>query len=441
MRKALVAIFLVFSLCTFALEHIKCVLASGDSATVLYHDGDTLLLFQRNPLVEITGLYGEVTVYQYPDTNKIAFETSNVEAYNEFYPEHAQGYLLKQNGIREVFYAFDYDSLRVQIDAITVVPTCENTQLLLDGVIPSMQYRTPYGLKDYPRQCRVTYMNAKWSSESNSWVDSLAVEVVDYASAITIGSTPVVTDVYIYDLLQDSIGIVGDSLQTVISQPVAIKAHPQAVVTTRGKDGEITNEVERPTDTENTIKRSAPLEIEFRANALNADYYTWEIYKGSEPLLKRNEAQHKYVFDEPGVYSAKVTISNIHGCEYVSDDFDISVSESMLIVPNVFTPNGDHTNDEFRVVYRSIKEFHCWVYNRWGHLVYEWTDPAKGWDGNIGGRPAPEGAYYYVIRALGTDAETGYMGKPKYTKKLKKGEMPIGVYQLSGDINLLRGGK
>jgi hypothetical protein len=45
-----------------------------------------------------------------------------------------------------------------------------------------------------------------------------------------------------------------------------------------------------------------------------------------------------------------------------------------------------------------------------------------------------------VIRALGTDAEPGaeYLAKPKYNKLKKKQELPIGVYQLSGDINLLR---
>jgi gliding motility-associated-like protein len=94
----------------------------------------------------------------------------------------------------------------------------------------------------------------------------------------------------------------------------------------------------------------------------------------------------------------------------------------MLLVPNVFTPNGDGANDEFRVVYRSIKEFHCWVYNRWGMLVYQWSDPAKGWDGTIGGRPAAEGAYFYVIRALGTDADENakYTLKPVYKKQKEK---------------------
>ena len=114
----------------------------------------------------------------------------------------------------------------------------------------------------------------------------------------------------------------------------------------------------------------------------------------------------------------------------------------MLLVPNVFTPNGDGKNDEFRVLYRSIKEYHIWVYNRWGKLVYESQDPAKGWDGTINNHPAAEGAYFYVIRALGTDAAANaeYRTKAAYKRaKDKADEAIIGVYQLSGDINLLRG--
>jgi gliding motility-associated-like protein len=102
-------------------------------------------------------------------------------------------------------------------------------------------------------------------------------------------------------------------------------------------------------------------------------------------------------------------------------------------------------NDEFRVAYRSLKEFHIWVYNRWGKLVYESTDPAKGWDGTINGRPAAEGAYFYVVRAKGTDADkyAEYIGlKATYNKKkLEADKSVIGIYQMSGDINLIRGSR
>ena len=398
---------------------------------LLLHDGNTLLLFQQiDKNAEIKSKIGLIDWYQLPDT--ITPITSGTDY---LYPEHGVGYMIKNGNEREYFWVFDYDSIRLQITNATATLTCENTTINLLGNIPELQYTTPHGVTNtYPRTCQVIYLDQQWFE--NQWIDSIATTTVDLQNTLVVGASPVATDFTIVDSLATLFHLPGDSIHTDIYDPIALKAHPQAIVTTRPNDK--SNEVERPVDPVTLIKRSAPLEISFKANALNTDYFKWELYKGSELILTRNEAQHKYTFEEPGNYRVTLTMSNSHGCEYKSEDFDISVSESMLQVPNVFTPNGDGTHDEFRVVYRSIKEFHCWVYNRWGHKVYEWTDPAKGWDGTIHGKPAAAGAYYYVIRALGTDADSDYISKPSYSKKMKKGELPVGVYQLSGDINLLR---
>ena len=286
-------------------------------------------------------------------------------------------------------------------------------------------------------------MSAAWSEDTEMWVDSVAIEELTLEQEMTVAASPVVTDYAISDMLAEQLGVAADTLRSPVYQPVALKAHPVTITTTRGKQGEMSNEVNRPYSPDDVLNMSAPLEVLFKANGLHAEYYQWKLYKGSSLMLTRSDAEHRYTFTDKGNYRAVVAISNSN-CQLDSVEFTISVSESMVVVPNVFTPNGDGTNDEFRVVYRSLKEFHCWVYNRWGHLVYEWSDPAKGWDGTIGGRPAAEGAYFYVIRALGTDADENakYTIKPVYNSKLKKqDEALIGVYQLSGSINLLRGGK
>ena len=424
MRKfVLVVISVIFSVLSYALN-VECV----GNAEQLVNDGDTIFLFENNP--EIKSKIGMIDWYRLPDTI-----TAVQSGTDYLYPEHGAGYMIKNGATREYFWVFDYDSLRVQIDNITAKLTCENTELTIDGKIPSMQYHNVVGkLCEYVRLCQVIYLDKQWVTDG--WIDSTAVTQTTLQSTINVGASPVATDFTIVEHLAVLLEIASDSIRTITYDPVALKAHPQALVTTRPNDK--SNEVERPVDPETLIRRSAPLEVEFKANALNTEYYKWTLYQGSEEFLTRNEAQHKYNFQQPGNYRASLEMTNSHGCSCQSEDFDISVSESMLVVPNVFTPNGDGVHDEFRVVYRSLKEFHCWIYNRWGHLVYKWDDPAKGWDGTIHGRPAAAGAYYYVIRALGTDADVDYMSKPKYSKKLKKGELPMGVYQLSGDINLLR---
>ena len=435
MKKSILLLILtVFSVVSYAL-HVECV----GKATLLTHDGDTLLVFASAPELKTLNSVGEVDWYRLPDTI-----TPVQTGTNYFYPEHGEGYMVKVGAERDVFWVFDYEQLRPTISLIEAELDCERTMLHLEGELPKISYTRLSGKQmTYPRNCHVEYMSAAWSEDTEMWVDSVAIEELTLEQEMTVAASPVATDYAISDMLAEQLGVAADTLRSPVYQPVALKAHPVTITTTRGKQGEMSNEVNRPYSPDDVLNMSAPLEVLFKANGLNAEYYQWKLYKGSSLMLTRSDAEHRYTFTDKGNYRAVVAISNSH-CQLDSVEFTISISESMVVVPNVFTPNGDGTNDEFRVVYRSLKEFHCWVYNRWGHLVYEWSDPAKGWDGTIGGRPAAEGAYFYVIRALGTDADENakYTIKPVYNSKLKKqDEALIGVYQLSGSINLLRGGK
>lgn len=437
-------ILFVLTLCMVSVSYAQYVECVGN-AVLLENDGNTLFVFEKNPELKTKTSVGNVAWYSYPDTTQLIQASSDyLDSYNGL--EHGKGYMIKKDNMREVFWVFDYDSLRVQMrvqdNAVTAELTCENTVLTIDGTIPPFQYYNQNGkLTTYPRMCRITYQDAMWGGES--WVDSVAVSEQELASTMTVSASPVTTDYAIADALAMQLGLQDDTLYSDVYEPIALKAYPQTITTTRGKQGEKSNEVNRPYTPDDVVNMSAPLEVLFKSNGLNADFYQWKLYKGSELIITRNDAEHRYTFMDKGNYRAVVVVSN-HDCQLDSMAFDISVSESMLLVPNVFTPNGDGANDEFRVVYRSIKEFQCWVYNRWGHQVFHSDNPDEGWDGTIGGRPAAEGAYFYVIRALGTDADENakYTLKPVYKKqKEKQDESLLGVYQLSGSINLLRGGK
>ena len=70
-----------------------------------------------------------------------------------------------------------------------------------------------------------------------------------------------------------------------------------------------------------------------------------------------------------------------------------------IIIPNVFTPNGDGKNDIFYFTIRGAQCFHCIIYNRWGIQVYQLNNINSGWDGKIQqtGELAADGTYYYLI--------------------------------------------
>jgi len=85
----------------------------------------------------------------------------------------------------------------------------------------------------------------------------------------------------------------------------------------------------------------------------------------------------------------------------------ITVSGDALIIPNVFTPNGDGKNEKFDIggldKYPSSA---LYVYNRWGAMVYQSKDYRNNWDGT--GLNA--GSYFYTLEVHKADGVKIYKG-------------------------------
>lgn len=73
----------------------------------------------------------------------------------------------------------------------------------------------------------------------------------------------------------------------------------------------------------------------------------------------------------------------------------------LYTLPNVITPNGDGENDVFRPFepWRYVESVDFKVYNRWGNIIYNATDPILGWQGTSLQTDAAvsDGVYYYTI--------------------------------------------
>lgn len=68
-------------------------------------------------------------------------------------------------------------------------------------------------------------------------------------------------------------------------------------------------------------------------------------------------------------------------------------------LPNIFTPNNDRVNDLFGPFpYRGVKAIDIQIFNRWGQVVFETTDPDINWNGTFkeSSEPLPDGVYYYL---------------------------------------------
>ena len=423
--------------------HVEPVGEPDKDYTFIDNDGDTIYIFAG----EITMKHPAGVTNWYDVNDQLV--ASGVD---EIYPDDG-GYYTLQDGQKECFYVFNYAHYKANTAdwELTVEPKCDATLLTLSGTLPQpLTYTLPDGrLRTVQRTCSVSYTDLAWSNAESSWVDSAAVASFDFPDTqFTLPPLYQTTDLSLaVDNITQALGMEPDSVTVAFNAPIAVKSHVTSRTETRGKQGELTNELERPT-TEDVLTGSAELRIQFYSNPTPAaSYFSWRVYKGTALMYTRNDENLFEVFTDPAAYRVVCTVSGVEcpceACNHDSTEVTVNISASDLRVPNVFTPNGDGLNDEFRVQYRSIVEFHCWVYNRWGKLVYEWTDPAKGWDGTINGRPAAEGAYFYVIRARGSDADPnqGYTTKAAYRRAQLKTDKMLGIYQLSGDINLIRGKK
>lgn len=101
---------------------------------------------------------------------------------------------------------------------------------------------------------------------------------------------------------------------------------------------------------------------------------------------------------------------SIAGCYYLyaydtvgnrTDPFVYCVENCpVLILPNVFTPNGDGINDVVTPIeVRSVERIEMSIFDRWGNLIATSTDIERLWDGkDQNGHLAVPGVYFYQVK-------------------------------------------
>ena len=129
---------------------------------------------------------------------------------------------------------------------------------------------------------------------------------------------------------------------------------------------------------------------------------------GSNYLWQDGSTNRKYLVQRPGQYS--VTLNN--QCGFSSDTILIQKGFCDLYFPNTFTPNGDSKNDFFKPLTTStLNRYQFQVFNRYGEVVFQTTDPSKGWDGNFKGKKQNADTYVWIcvyqINGRMLNTETG----------------------------------
>ena len=184
------------------------------------------------------------------------------------------------------------------------------------------------------------------------------------------------------------------------------------------------------------------------ADTLDISNFYWIL--NQQYNITSTSPEPRFTYVETGEFSTELKVYNPQGCD-TSYFHTVRVEPVKLKIPNVFTPNGDGTNDYFIITIDEGSDLHSGsnrnckgfrdddggstmeydgyeplssyyeradltIFNRWGRIVYQSSDYQNDWDG--GG--LSDGTYFYVLKCHGLKNDATYQGSVMIIKSRRQ---------------------
>ena len=136
------------------------------------------------------------------------------------------------------------------------------------------------------------------------------------------------------------------------------------------------------------------------SNESSADAVRFEWLFGDQDstvTTSRDTVLHQYNLS--GTFNACLVAYNAFGCSDTACSPISALVLPLLDVPNAFTPGRFGEDGVIKVKGFGIEKMDWKIYNRWGQLVFESTDPDVGWNGFFKGQLQPMDVYAYTLSA------------------------------------------
>ncbi|HSH66596.1 MAG TPA: PKD domain-containing protein, partial [Bacteroidia bacterium] len=119
-------------------------------------------------------------------------------------------------------------------------------------------------------------------------------------------------------------------------------------------------------------------------NGSSSDVVYWNYHFGDGDSISPDikNPVHSYPKIASSSYVATLDVRNADGCvSHIEHTIEIT-PEFSFYIPNAFTPKRDDGhNDTFFGKGVGIVEYHLWIFDRWGNMVFNTRDINTGWDG------------------------------------------------------------
>lgn len=332
------------------------------------------------------------------------------------------GYIIEEGTDRYYLWLTDYSAHRLSMEGIDIgnEQDCGTAYISIKGHGAPIYYYTITGRQStLSRDITITWHTQQWNEDNHEFITIEAEKVLEYISPTTIITPAPLCSTNFYASGDRFLQQWGEELtvQSGVYAPTSVEVHTQAEQLK--EDIENSNEI----SSGDGLGGSAPAEITFTAYISDAVLHNeWQFSHDadfSNIQYRFSQQELSYTFTEEGTTYVRFIGSNADGsCEAESEVYTVSIGASELHCPNAFSPDASSgINDEWKVSFKSLITFKCWIFDRYGTQLFYFDDPLQGWDGKYKGKFVKPGVYYYVIEATGSDG-----------KHYKKG----------GDINILR---
>lgn len=147
-------------------------------------------------------------------------------------------------------------------------------------------------------------------------------------------------------------------------------------------------------------------------NTTTVDHKPWTVYDNcnftwfinNQKISTENNVIYQFAHSDN--YNIKLVCNYQNLCiDSILRSYIVNVPANIESIQNIFTPNNDGINDYFEPQLIGFKVEECSIFDRNGILVYSVKNKEIRWDGKIlnSNTLAPEGVYYYVIKAISAE--------------------------------------
>jgi gliding motility-associated-like protein len=134
---------------------------------------------------------------------------------------------------------------------------------------------------------------------------------------------------------------------------------------------------------------------QFADTSTGGTTWFWDFGDGTTSNLENPSHQYQGA----GTYTVMQIVTNAAGC--VDTIVSTVVVNEGILIPNVFTPDGDGINDEFYIPSSGFESFSIEIFNRWGTKIWDANSGQIRWDGHsTSGQMMSDGTYYFVLNAI-----------------------------------------